>query len=277
MNVLFRRILIVSLGMMATVVSAAQTDKRLVTAGGTVTEIVFALGAGERVVAVDQSSTYPQQVTELPSVGYYRELAAEGVLSVAPDALLTIEGAGREDVLKQIAATGVKVIKYPKPSDVEGLKSLISALGSTLGKEKQAQQLINDIVSALPTIPPAQNKRAAFLLSAGSRGLMVAGSDTVPALIFERAGILNLGAEHNGYKSVGIEHMMVAEPDFLVAPYHVVMGVGGKEAFCNQPSLALVKAAQQCNLLVMDSLLAMGMTTRLAEAIGTVQAFAGAQ
>ena len=255
--------------------------QKLITAGGTITEIVFALGAGERVIAVDQSSQYPEAVKQLPMVGYYRELAAEGVLSFAPDKILAIEGVGRQEVIKQIESTGVQVVVYNKPTSTDGLVALIKQLGDDLGKAEQAEQLIAKFKASLPSenrseshsettnnTPPT---KAVFLLSASDRGLIAAGTETVPQLIFNYAGIQNIAAKHTGFKGINNEALALQQPDFLVAPRHVVMGAGGKEKFCQSPNLSLLKAAQQCKLLVMDSLQSLGMTPRLADAIATVK------
>ena len=251
--------------------------QKLITAGGTITEIVFALGAGERVIAVDQSSQYPEAVKQLPMVGYYRELAAEGVLSFAPDKILAIEGVGRQEVIKQIESTGVQVVVYNKPTSTDGLVALIKQLGDDLGKAEQAEQLIAKFKASLPgenrseTANNTPSTKAVFLLSASDRGLIAAGTETVPQLIFNYAGIQNIAAKHTGFKGINNEALAVQQPDFLVAPRHVVMGAGGKEKFCQSPNLSLLKAAQQCKLLVMDSLQSLGMTPRLADAIATVK------
>ena len=60
----------------------------MVTLGGSVTEIVYGLGQGARLVGDDQSSLYPPEARRLPSVGYYRAVPVEGVLSLKPDLVL---------------------------------------------------------------------------------------------------------------------------------------------------------------------------------------------
>ena len=249
----------------------ANNPQKLITAGGTITEIVFALGAGNRVIAVDQSSQYPQEVKQLPMVGYYRDLAAEGVLSFAPDKILAIEGVGRNEVIQQIKSTGVDVVVYDKPTSPEGLVTLIQQLGEDLGKTAQAQQLIAQFNASLPSKATNSTAKAIFLLSASDRGLIAAGTETVPQLIFSFAGIENVAAQHKGFKGINSEALALQQPDFLVAPFHVVMSAGGKDKFCQSPNLRLLKAAQECRLLVMDSLQSLGMTPRLAQAIALVK------
>jgi iron complex transport system substrate-binding protein len=79
--------------------AAQQTPKRIVALGGEITEIVYQLGAAERLVGRDTTSTYPAEANELPDVGYFRQLGAEGVLSLQPDLVLATESAGPPEVL----------------------------------------------------------------------------------------------------------------------------------------------------------------------------------
>ncbi|MBB1401183.1 hemin ABC transporter substrate-binding protein [Pseudoalteromonas sp. SG45-1] len=257
----------------ALMAQSAVAQERVISAGGTLTEIIYALGKQNTLVAVDQSSMYPHQATQLPQVGYYRDLAAEGVLSMRPTTLLALEGAGRSQALKQIEATGVKLIHYKKPTSVNELLELIKRLGDDLNAKQKAQTLITHITKSLPEKAKAPTHSALFILSANERGLVAAGQETVPNLLFSYAGITNIGATYSGFKAINSEVLAVNQPDFLVAPAHVVQSLGGKQAFCEQPTLHLLKAAQTCSLLVMDSLLSLGMSPRIATAINELNEY----
>jgi iron complex transport system substrate-binding protein len=80
----------------ATVLAAAaeSSGPRVVSGAGAITETICALGAQDLLVAVDASSVYPPEVSKLPQVGYARQLAAEGILSVHPALLLVTDDAG---------------------------------------------------------------------------------------------------------------------------------------------------------------------------------------
>ena len=82
-------------------------NDRIVTIGGSITEIVFALGAGKSVVAVDWSSNIPSKVTDLPQVGYVRQLSSEGILSMSPTQILTTTDIGPPKVIEQIKDVGL--------------------------------------------------------------------------------------------------------------------------------------------------------------------------
>ncbi len=72
---------------------------RIVSVGGSLTEIVYALGAENMLAGRDQTSVYPEAVKKLADVGYMRQLAPEGVLSVNPTGILLLEGSGPQDTL----------------------------------------------------------------------------------------------------------------------------------------------------------------------------------
>jgi hypothetical protein len=74
--------------------TGAKETERIVTVGGSATEIVYALGAGGQAVGADTSSVFPEEARKLPQVGYQRQLSAEGVLSLKPTLVVMTEDAG---------------------------------------------------------------------------------------------------------------------------------------------------------------------------------------
>lgn len=262
-------------------VPAHAQDSRLVVTGGSLTDVVFAVGGEAEVVAVDSSSLSPPEAQQKPVIGYYRELSAEGVLSMSPTHLWALEGTGSEQTLRQIERTGVVIERFAKPQSVADLIAMIERVGSELGRQDEAKQVIASIeadlqsMNTLLSASSQAHRRGLFVLQASERGIVAAGQNTVPALLFQYAQVENM-VEHNGYKPVSTEYLAVSQPDFLVAPSHVVEAAGGREGFCAQSSLRLIDAARDCRLLVLDSMLALGMTTRIADAIQQVHTYAHA-
>ena len=237
----------------------------IITAGGTLTDIVFAVGGGDKVIGVDTSSTSPSAVHKLPKVGYYRNLSAEGVLSFNPKQVWVLEGAGSERALAQIETAGVPVAEFGKPTTLSELYTLIHQVADQLGTPDRAEPVINSIKDKFHPVSRAQPLSGLFVLQVSERGVVAAGHDSVPDLLFSQSDITNV-VDHKGFKTVSREHLLVNQPDFIVAPSHVVDAAGGREQFCQNATLQLLNAGQSCQLLVMDSLLALGMTTRIAEA-----------
>ena len=85
----------------------AYDTSRIVTLGGPLTEITYALGMGESVVGTDRSSLYPEDVNALPRLDVYRQTSPEGVLSLTPTLVVALEGTGPAGVVEQIESAGV--------------------------------------------------------------------------------------------------------------------------------------------------------------------------
>ena len=92
-------LLIFSINSFINVCSASQ---RIVIAGGALTEIVFALGAGDQVVGVDKTSSFPEKVKQLPQIGYWKLLNIEGILSLKPSLFITLNDVESENIIDQV-------------------------------------------------------------------------------------------------------------------------------------------------------------------------------
>ena len=115
-----------------TLAASPSAAERIVTIGGDVTEIAYALGAGDEIVARDSTSLQPQAVQKLPDVGYMRMLNAEGILAMKPTMLLVSELAQPSLVLKQVADSGVNVVTVPGQTTPESVTAKISAVAAAL-------------------------------------------------------------------------------------------------------------------------------------------------
>ncbi|CAM5220397.1 heme/hemin ABC transporter substrate-binding protein [Alishewanella longhuensis] len=254
----------------------AQATEQIASAGGTLTDIIFALGAEDKLVAVDTSSTSPAAAASKASIGYYRSLSAEALIATGATSLWALEGSGPEATLTQLANTGITVKRFSKPRDLPEFYQFIAKLGQLLHKDEAAEALISQIKQSLPELPAeqagAKPASALFILQASSRGIVVAGDDTVPALLFSHSAIQNL-AKHSGFKPISAEFLLLNQPDLLVVPDHVAQSAGGLSAFCQLPELRLLQAAKDCRVLVMDSLMSMGMTSRIGEAVQQLYQF----
>ncbi|MBL4906118.1 MAG: ABC transporter substrate-binding protein, partial [Sneathiella sp.] len=86
-----RKLLLIAFLLSSPFVQAAEVPTRIVSVGGALTEMLYALGESARIVGADTTSYYPLAAKELPKVGYQRNLSAEGILSLKPDLLLINE------------------------------------------------------------------------------------------------------------------------------------------------------------------------------------------
>ena len=121
----------------------------IVSLGGSVTEIVYALGQEKRLIATDMSSLYPSEAKELPQVGYYRNISVEGIVSTAPALVLASENAGPKEVLDRIAELGIKVERVSDDSTVESLYQRISQIAKVLNTEQEGVVLLAEVKAAV--------------------------------------------------------------------------------------------------------------------------------
>ena len=115
--------------------------RRIVSVGGALTEIIYALEAQGELVGVDTTSLYPAVAQQLPQVGYARTLSAEGVLSLAPTQLIATEEAGPQAVLRQVRDAGVPVAVLNANNQFEGLLERVKQVGQITGRADPAARL----------------------------------------------------------------------------------------------------------------------------------------
>jgi iron complex transport system substrate-binding protein len=245
---------------------------RIITLGGAVTEVVYALGWGDHIVAVDESSIYPEEATELPEVGYLRFLSAEPVLSVQPTLIIATEDAGPEEAVQQLQNAGVTFLVVPAEDTPEGAAEKIAAIGAALGEQELAQQLIDrmsaDIAQAQSLVATVEvMPRVMFVYARGRAVLTVSGKGTGADEMIRLAGATNAFDSFEDYIPMTAEAVVAAQPDIILA---VTLGaasveeLGGLQAL---PGVSLTPAAQNGRIYTMDDLYLLGFTPRMGDAL----------
>ena len=264
-----------SLAVLLSPAALAQPDQdasRLVTLGGSVTEIVYALGEGGRIIGTDQSSIYPPEATELPSVGYYRKLPSEGVVSLRPSLIVASENAGPPEVIEQLKQLGISVVMVSDKPDLESLRSRVETVARALGKPEQGKLLLEEMESALASVEettiPALG--AMTIVMRGGK-LLGAGADTAANVVLETAGLKNVLAEQNAYRPLSAEVVSALAPDVIIVTSSTVESMGGVEKVKQSPVIAMTPAVQNSRVIVRDDMLAQGFGLRFPQAIAKVQ------
>lgn len=242
----------------------AAPPARVVTLGGTVTEIVYQLGQGDKLVGDDLSSLYPEAATKLPRVGYYRSVPVEGVLSLKPDLVLASEQAGPPDALKRLADVGVRVVTVSDAPSVDSLKSRIRGIADALGVAPAGERMVEDVTRELARAEAVPATRARALLLINRTGSpQGAGRDTAANEVMHLAGLVNVLQDQHGYKPLSAEAMGALAPDLIIVTQASLDAGGGMDAFLRKPGIASTQAAAKRRVVVMDDLLILGMGPRL--------------
>ena len=251
---------------------AFDDPSRIVTIGGSLTEIVFALGEEEHLVARDSTSTFPPEAMQLPDIGYMRQLSPEGVLSVSPTAILALEGSGPPETIDVLAKASIPLVLVPESFDREGILRKIRFAGAVLGENEKAEKLaaaVSQEIGAAEALTKdvALRKKVLFILSMQGGRVLASGTGTAADGIIRMAGGINVVGAFPGYKELSEEAIIEAQPDVIL-----MMKRGGgldaddSELFANA-AIASTPAGQNKAVIRMDGSYLLGFGPRTAGAV----------
>lgn len=260
--------------------SPAPTSARVVSIGGALTEIVYALQAQTSLVGVDTTSNYPEATRRIASVGYARSLSLEGILALAPTLILASEDAGPATVIQQLKASGIQFEIIAAHHRYEGLVERITRVAQLLGKAKEGEQLVRRLTSewqqVTALVAQAQQSRKAaqkaapklmFILAHAPNQIMIAGKNTSAHAMLEYAGAHNCFATVDGYKPLTPEALLAAQPDIIVTTDQGLEAQGGLPALLQRPGFAHTPAGRKQSVISMEAMSLLGFGPRLPQAL----------
>lgn len=245
---------------------------RVVSVGGSLTEIVYALGEEGRLAARDSTSVFPPEALELPDVGYMRALSPEGVLSVDPSVILMLEGSGPPEALDVLEKASIPLVKVPENFNRAGILEKIEIVGDVLDVEDKADRLIEQIAAEIDAAQAAtadvkERKKVLFVLSLQGGRVLASGTGTAADGIIAMAGGVNAVTAYPGYKQLSDEAIIEAAPDVVLA-----MDRGGDhdtqaDQLLTHPAIAATPAAASRKVVRMDGAFLLGFGPRTAAAV----------
>lgn len=262
--------------------ATAEGADRVLALGGAVTEIVFALGQGDRLVARDSTSSYPPEAEALPDVGYVRALSPEGVLSADPDLILAIEGSGPPETMEVLREAEVPLVTVPEGYDAAAVLRKIKIVAEALDVAEEGAQLAARVETELAAAVTAGRTetppRILFVLSMQGGRIMAAGRGTAAEGIIGLAGGINALQGFEGYSQVSDEAVLIADPDVIL-----MMDRSGDHAADDaeiraHPVLGRTRAAETGAIVRQPGLLMLGFGPRTPQVVEALsRAFQRAQ
>lgn len=246
---------------------AEVTARRIVVMGGTLTEIVHALGAGDRIVGIDRSSLYPPEVRKLPEVGYFRRFSAEGVAALKPDLVIAAADSGPAQAMTALQGLGLRIETFERKPDLESLMGRIHKLGRLLGRTKEADALAARIRDQVARATKEPRPARVLVLSRHGGRLQGAGHDTAADALLRMLGATNVLADaHRSYKPISPEAIAALNPDVIITSPISLAGADA-DHFGTEPGIVATAAARNRRIIVLDDLLLMGFGPRVGEAL----------
>lgn len=246
------------------------SQKRIITAGSSSTEIVCALGYCDRIIATDRTSIYPEHMQSLPSIGYRSSINAEGIISQQPDLVIFEKDYVKDDVVSQLNSAGLKTLLVGHEQNFESTKTRIRSIAGALNKQHEGEVLIKDIEAGLANLEKrvlSTPSRPTILCvyNRGSGNMMVAGKNTSFGLL-PLAGTVNAIHELDGYKPLNSEYLIQANPDYILFFTSGLESIGGIEEALKIPGVAQTTAGKMKHIIAMDGIALTNWGPRVVEA-----------
>lgn len=215
--------------------------------------MMFALGKGHDLAAVDLTSSYPDSARLLPTVGYHRALNPEGIVSMKPDLVIHSNDIGPSNVIPQLDKLGLSVKTFGAANTYDSAEVVIKQLGEYFGATKKADSIVAKMESDKAML---QNLRKQFTDTpsvmvihygqANNVFFVMSGRKGAADQMIEAAGGKPAVYDAKGARQLSPEAIAAANPDIIIATNYGFDKMGGTIAsFKSVPGVALTRAARQ--------------------------------
>ena len=223
--------------------------ERIVIVSKQLTELMFAVGAGDKIVGVDLSSTYPPEAQKLVTVGYHRMLSAEGIISLSPTLVMHNGGIAPESVPIQLEKVGIPMKKYMDTPNTDSAKVLIMQIAREYNNEAKGIELCKkldaDMNTAREKVKEFTDKPRVLIIHYGRQmnNYFVMGNRGTANDMLTWAGGVN-AADTSGFRNLSAEVIVRSQPDVILATDFGFDRTGGEEHFVELPGINLTPAAK---------------------------------
>jgi iron complex transport system substrate-binding protein len=192
--------------------------RRIVALAPSITEIVFSLKQGHRLVGVTQFSNYPEQALRLPKVGSYVNLNVEKIVALEPDLCIATKDGNPIDVIRVLESLQIPVYAVD-PRDLVSVMETIRTIGGLLDAEKEADSLLSQMkqrIDRVRRLVSGISARPRVFCQIGISPVVSAGSNTCLDGLIDLAGGINLAKGPASYPRFSIEQVLALAPDILI-------------------------------------------------------------
>src|SRR6188474_923506 len=229
-------------------------DQRIVSLSKHLTEMVFALGKGHDLVAVDLSSTYPDSAKLLKTVGYHRALSPESIIAMNPELVIHSNDIGPENVLPQITNAGLNIKAFGGANTIDSAKLLLKDLGNFFGEETKADSIIKKMdhdlaiaADSLKALNLVDTPRVMIIHFGRANNVyfVMSGRNGVGDKIIKMAGGKTAIYDAKGARQISAEAVAAANPDIIIATDFGFDQMGSMDKFIDGvPGVALTNAGK---------------------------------
>jgi len=240
--------------------------QKVVSVSPALTEIVYALGAQDKLVGRTDYCDYPAEVSSIQSVGAIDNPDTELIASLSPD-LVIASSIFTEDSYNKLTELGIKVIVIKDETTINGMFDYVTTMGNILGKKDEAGKLVESMKADLEAVKAnsvSSDVTVYYCMGYGEYGEYTAGGDTFINDIIVAAGAKNAAADISGW-TFSLEALIAADPDYILVP------AWGYDAFIATAPYSELSAVKNGNVISVDNNLFERVGPRNIEAIKLIQ------
>lgn len=243
--------------------------KRIVSLAPNITEILFALGLGDRIVGVTNFCNYPKEALSKPKVGMLLNPDIEKILSLKPDLVVWLSEGDNKPAFEKLEKTGINLYIIA-PKDISSLVKSINRLGDICRKEKEADVLVKSIEERLKNIAAKVDKlgkpRTLFLLDINTP--VTASIGSFPDEMIRIAGGTNvIKTTYSKYPRIGWEEIARSSPDVIIVAKHTEETEKSFRMFKREPAVTATPASQKGRVHLIDGDIVSRMSPRTMDGV----------
>jgi iron complex transport system substrate-binding protein len=251
-------------------VKVKQKPQTVVSISPGITEILFDLGVGNKIIGRTIFCNFPKEALQIEAIGGISDANLERIIALRPQIVIT-SSMVRKDLVENIEKAGISIICLPERSNIEGVFGTIKILGKIFDKENTADSLINNMKNQLNEIKSTYNDNSYkpsiyYVVGYGATGDFTAGRDTYINEIIELSGGKNIANNISNW-SYSKEELFAQQPDYIIVRQEDL------NHFINTAPYKDLKAVKQKKVLGINSSLIDCQTCRSIEAIRIISNF----
>jgi iron complex transport system substrate-binding protein len=230
----------------------AKKNIRIVCVSKHLTEMLFALGKGNNIIACDLTSTFPDSAKLLHTVGYHRALNPEGIISMKPDIVIHSNDIGPANVIPQLEKIGLSVKTFGAANTYDSAKLVLAELGKYFGAEAKADSIIhkmdNDMQKVSQLTKSIKDTPSVMIIHYGQATnvfFVMSGRNGAGDKMIRLAGGKTAAYDSKGARQISAEAVAAANPDIIIATNFGFDKMGGTiDKFKLVPGVGLTNAAK---------------------------------
>ncbi|HVM98236.1 MAG TPA: cobalamin-binding protein [Candidatus Acidoferrales bacterium] len=192
--------------------------QRIISLAPSVTETLFALGVGDRVVGVSVYCDYPPEATKIDRVGNFLTPNVEAIVAKKPDLIIAVPSPGNQNPVETLRRLGFEVLLVD-PNTIAQIETSIVTIAAAIGRDAAGAALVASIEQRLTALRDrlATAPQRKVLMVVGQTPLIAVGAGTFQDEFIRMAHGVNLGAEAGGsWPHVSIELVIAAAPEVII-------------------------------------------------------------